>query len=143
MKRLSILSLLAASLLLITACDKIDENEYVVFAGASGTWYDSEATVPSVQRAFVEKYTGVRCVNCPNADIVLHDLGKKYGDQLIISAIHVPNKAPGEVARKRTCRRRLLQRGGYRAVERCVVSAVCGLAHDWHGVVWLNPPYSR
>lgn len=91
MKRLSILSLLAASLLLFTACDKIDENEYVVFAGASGTWYDSEATVPAVQRAFVEKYTGVRCVNCPNADIVLHDLGEKYGDQLIITAIHVPN----------------------------------------------------
>ena len=91
MKRLSILSLLAASLLLFTACDKIDENEYVVFAGASGTGYDSEATVPAVQRAFVEKYTGVRCVNCPNADIVLHDLGEKYGDQLIITAIHVPN----------------------------------------------------
>ena len=33
----------------------------------------------------------MRCVNCPNADIVLHDLGEKYGDQLIISAIHVPN----------------------------------------------------
>ena len=91
MKRFSILSLLAAALLVFTACDKIAEDEYVVFAGASGTWYDSEATVPAVQRAFVEKYTGVRCVNCPNADVVLHDLGEKYGDQLIIAAVHVPN----------------------------------------------------
>ena len=91
MKRFSILSLLAASLLLFSACDKIAEDEFVVFAGASGTWYDSEATIPTVRRAFVEKYTGVRCVNCPNADVVLHDLGEKYGDQLIIAAVHVPN----------------------------------------------------
>ena len=91
MKRFSILSLLAAALLVFTACDKIDEDEYVVFAGSSGTWYDSEATIPAVQRAFVEKYTGVRCVNCPNADGVLHALGEKYGEQLILAAVHVPN----------------------------------------------------
>ena len=91
MKRFSILSLLAATLLLFSACDKIAEDEFVVFAGASGTWYDSEATIPTVRRAFVEKYTGVRCVNCPNADVVLHDLGEKYGDQLIVAAVHVPN----------------------------------------------------
>ncbi len=91
MRRFSILSLLTATLLLFTACDKIAEDEFVVFAGASGTWYDSEADIPAVQRAFVEKYTGVRCVNCPNADVVLHELGEKYGDQLIVAAIHVPN----------------------------------------------------
>ena len=82
---------MAAALLVFTACDKIAEDEYVVFAGASGTWYDSEATIPAVQRAFVEKYTGVRCVNCPNADVVLHDLSEKYGDQLVVAAVHVPN----------------------------------------------------
>lgn len=91
MKRFSILSLLATALLVFSACDKIAEDEYVVFAGASGTWYDSEATIPAVQRAFVEKYTGVRCVNCPNADVVLHDLSEKYGDQLVVAAVHVPN----------------------------------------------------
>lgn len=91
MRRFSILSLLTAALLLFASCDKIAEDEYVVFAGASGTWYDSQANIPTEQRAFVEKYTGVRCVNCPNADIVLHDLGEKYGDQLIIAAVHVPN----------------------------------------------------
>lgn len=91
MKRFSILSLLAAALLCLSACDKIAEDEFVVFAGASGTWYDSQATIPTVRRAFVEKYTGVRCVNCPNADVVLHDLGEKYGDQLIVAAVHVPN----------------------------------------------------
>lgn len=78
-------------MLLFSACDKIAEDEYVVFAGASGTWYDSEADIPSAQRAFVEKYTGVRCVNCPNADVVLHALGEKYGEQLIVAAVHVPN----------------------------------------------------
>ena len=91
MKRFSILSILAAALLTFASCDKIAEDEFVVFAGASGTWYDSEATVPAVQRAFVEKYTGVRCVNCPNADVVLHAASDQYGDQLIIAAVHVPN----------------------------------------------------
>lgn len=91
MKRFSILSLLAAAMLMLAACDKIAEDEFVVFAGASGTWYDSEADIPSVQRAFVEKYTGVRCVNCPNADVVLHAASEKYGDQLILAAVHVPN----------------------------------------------------
>ncbi|MBQ6069410.1 MAG: Omp28-related outer membrane protein [Bacteroidales bacterium] len=92
MKHSSILSLFALSLLLsFASCDKIDEDKYVVFAGASGTWYDSEANISNVQRAFVEKYTGVRCVNCPNADVVLHAAAEKYGDQLVIAAVHVPN----------------------------------------------------
>ncbi|MBO4599241.1 MAG: Omp28-related outer membrane protein [Bacteroidales bacterium] len=91
MKRFSILSLLAAVMLMLTACDKIDEDKYVVFAGASGTWYDSDADVPAVQRVFIEKYTGVRCVNCPNADVVLHATSEKYGDKVVIAGVHVPN----------------------------------------------------
>ena len=86
------ISFLFASLLFIFAsCDKIDQDQYVVFSGASGTWYDSEMEIPATQRAFVEKYTGVRCPNCPKADEVLHATLEKYGEQLIVAAIHVPN----------------------------------------------------
>lgn len=73
------------------SCDKIAEDQYTLFAGAAGTWYDSDASIPTVQRAFVEKYTGVRCINCPKADEVLHSSVEKYGDQLIVAAVHVPN----------------------------------------------------
>lgn len=75
-------------LLCFVGCDKIEEDQYWVYAGANGTWYDTDEEVPVVQRAFVEKYTGVRCVNCPKADGVLHDALEKYGEQLVVVAVH-------------------------------------------------------
>ena len=86
-----IFSLLVAALFLFAACDKIDEDKYIVFSGAAGTWYDSEVEIPQVQRAFVEKYTGVRCQNCPKGDQVIHTAMEKYGDRLVVAAVHVPN----------------------------------------------------
>ncbi|MCQ2294950.1 MAG: Omp28-related outer membrane protein [Bacteroidales bacterium] len=91
MKKIKILSILAALALSFAACDKIDSDQYVVFSGAYGTWENSEATIPAIQRAFVEKYTGVRCVNCPKADEVLHASAEKYGESLVIAAVHAPN----------------------------------------------------
>lgn len=86
-----IFSLLAAALFLFAACDKIDEDKYIVFSGAAGTWYDSDIEIPQVQRAFIEKYTGVRCQNCPKGDQVIHTAIEKYGDALVVAAVHVPN----------------------------------------------------
>ncbi len=93
MKKIKIFSLLAAVALMFAACDKIEEEngKFIVFAGANGTWYDSEADIPNAQRAFIEKYTGVRCVNCPDADETIHAASDKYGDALIVAAIHANN----------------------------------------------------
>lgn len=89
MKRFLYFLVLSSSLLfLLVSCDKVEEEQYWVYAGANGTWYDTDEDVPAVQRAFVEKYTGVRCVNCPKADVVLHDALAKYGEQLVVVAIH-------------------------------------------------------
>ena len=90
MKRITFI-LSAIFLLSFASCDKIDSDKYVVFAGANGTWYDSEMEIPAVQRAFIEKYTGVRCVNCPTADEVLHAISKRYEDAVIVAAVHAPN----------------------------------------------------
>ena len=79
---------LIGSSLLLASCDKIEQDQYWVFAGANGTWYDTDETIPDTQNAFVEKYTGVRCVNCPKADEVLHAALGKYGDRLTVVAIH-------------------------------------------------------
>lgn len=93
MKKIRIFSLLAAVALLFAACDKIEEDngKFVIFAGANGTWYDSDADIPNVQRAFIEKYTGVRCVNCPDADEAIHRASEKYGDAIVVAAIHANN----------------------------------------------------
>ena len=87
MKRtlLTICSLIA---LAFVSCDKIDESEYLIFSGASGEWYSTDVDIPAVQCAFIEKYTGVRCKNCPTADEVLHAAADKYGDRVAIAAIH-------------------------------------------------------
>lgn len=90
MKRISFI-LSSLLLLSLASCDKIDSDKYIVFAGANGTWYDSEMEIPSAQRAFIEKYTGVRCVNCPMADEAIHATAGKYGDALVVAAIHAAN----------------------------------------------------
>ena len=95
MKHIASLLLFAAGLMAFTSCDKIDEDEYLTFAGASGTWYESTADIPHVQRAFVEKYTGVRCVNCPKADETIHAAAEKYGDSLVTVAVHARSNGFG------------------------------------------------
>lgn len=93
MKKLKLFALLATVALSFVACDKIEEEngKFVIFAGANGTWYDSDADIPNVQRVFIEKYTGVRCVNCPFADDAIHAASEKYGDALVVAAIHANN----------------------------------------------------
>lgn len=89
MKKSVILSAIVAALIGVTvSCDKIPENEYIIPAGASGEWHQSSVSIPTTQRAFVEKYTGVRCTNCPKADEVLHSAAEKYGDRLVVVAVH-------------------------------------------------------
>lgn len=74
----------------LTSCDKIDDNEYTIFAGEVGTWYDDNDIVEIIptQRVLVEKYTGVRCVNCPDADEIIHSALQRYGEKLIAVAVH-------------------------------------------------------
>ena len=91
MKTFKILSLFFAGLFLFASCDKIkpdQDGNYVVFGGATGTWYDSHLELPATQRAIVEKYTGVRCTNCPAADVVINTALNKYGESLLAVAIH-------------------------------------------------------
>ena len=91
MKTIKILSIFFAGLFLLASCDKIEADangNYVVFSGNTGTWYDSDIELPATQRAIVEKYTGVRCTNCPTADIVINTALGKYGESLMAIAVH-------------------------------------------------------
>ncbi|MDY5969253.1 MAG: Omp28 family outer membrane lipoprotein [Bacteroidales bacterium] len=93
MKRIiSIFNILSlAALFAFSSCDKIeadDNGNYITFAGATGEWTDGGTVSDHSQRVFLEKYTGVRCINCPTADAVIHDAMSKYGPKLIPVAIH-------------------------------------------------------
>lgn len=88
MKKILLFVFSFSFLLCFVGCDKIEEDQYWVYAGANGTWYDTDEEVPTVQNAFVEKYTGVKCKNCPTADEVLHAALEKYGDRLTVLAVH-------------------------------------------------------
>lgn len=64
-----IFSLLTLAVLALCAsCDKIDPNDYLVPGGATGEWQAGSGVADKTQRALIEKYTGVRCTNCPEGD---------------------------------------------------------------------------
>lgn len=85
---LRIITLTLLSVFFITSCDKIDTEEYVVFAGAIGEWSDGSGVTDHSQRAFLEKYTGERCVNCPQADSAITKALAQYNGSLVAVAVH-------------------------------------------------------
>lgn len=87
MKKNIILAALSA-LLMMASCDKISTDEYNIFSGASGQWFDGTPVADHTQRAFLEKYTGPRCPNCPTADESIRAALDNYGERLVVVAIH-------------------------------------------------------
>lgn len=84
----TVLSLLTLVALLFTACDKIEEDQYIIYSGASGEWVDGNGVSDHSQRALIEKYTGVRCLNCPTAEDAINAAVAQYGGKLLAVAIH-------------------------------------------------------
>lgn len=83
----NLLSLLALALL-AAGCDKIDPDEYIVYDGAVITWRQGSAIANPQQRAYVEKFTGPQCHNCPDADVTLDEAHSLYGDKLVLVSIN-------------------------------------------------------
>lgn len=92
MKRIKYLVLFAASLF-FASCDKLENDNFVTFLGATFTWEECDIEIPATQRAFLEKYTGVKCKNCPSADNVIHAAMVKYGDRLSVASVHCTSLA--------------------------------------------------
>ncbi len=82
--------LFAAAFLTLAACDTIDSDEYTVYDGAQVSWSAAPQALEAVQRAYVEKYTGPRCNNCPGADRTLDEAHHQYGDRLVVVSINHP-----------------------------------------------------
>ena len=71
----------------IWSCDKIAEEDYTVYDGASVMWMTAGNDVPAVQRVLVEKFTGPRCTNCPTADATLAAI---HDERVVLVSINHP-----------------------------------------------------
>lgn len=88
MKKL--LYILPIAALLFVGCDKIEMNDAGIYgteAGANSSWKDGNGVSDKAQRAFIEKYTGCKCVNCPAADELIHNLLEAKGGKAIAVAV--------------------------------------------------------
>lgn len=79
--------IIAVATMLFTACDTIPENEYCIFAGAVLNWEQGES-FEAEQNAYVEKYTGPKCPNCPSADVTLDGAHQQYGERLVLISVN-------------------------------------------------------
>ena len=65
------MALLAA----LSACDEVNDDERLIYVKPA-----------TVQRAvLIEDFTGQRCVNCPSATDVIHELEQQYGNEAVIA----------------------------------------------------------
>lgn len=82
------LSVLTWAALIFSSCDRIENDNRLIFSGAVGEWYDGTPVEDHTHRALLEKYTGVRCVNCPTADVEISNSLQHFGHSLIAVSIH-------------------------------------------------------
>ena len=76
-KIIKILLFFALIIVLLQACDKIEEPYEREINGGGGN-----------RKVLLEDYTGHTCVNCPGAAGTAHELKDEYKDQLVIIAVH-------------------------------------------------------
>lgn len=80
--------ILAAVLISIFACDKIDGPTRENIAVDTTCQFTEDNSVP-VKKVLVEDYTGHTCGSCPPAGIILNDLMRaNYGDKLVVITVH-------------------------------------------------------
>lgn len=79
MKKLFYLLAFAALMMAVTSCDKIDiNNTHKPYTPISGN-----------KTVLIKDFTGVRCVNCPGAAEVAHELQHSLGeDRVFIMSVH-------------------------------------------------------
>ena len=79
MKKLSIITAIAALMLIALGCDKIDiNNTHKPFEPMGGS-----------KTVLIKDFTGARCVNCPEAAEYAHELQHRLGeDRIFIMSVH-------------------------------------------------------
>lgn len=79
--------------LLAVACDKV-ENPIVIKNTVIGSKFieNNNDAIAGYRKALLEDYTGQTCPNCPTAaDLIKTQLIPRYGDSLVVIAVHQGN----------------------------------------------------
>jgi hypothetical protein len=80
--QISLFSLLLVLGSMLTACQVIPQGEQILESF-------TPADTSQIKRAsLLIEYSGWRCMNCPNAAAVAHDLQEQYGEQLVVVVMH-------------------------------------------------------
>ena len=89
MKKLFFPFLGLCATLFLTQCDKIEEpfKEIGERKVAADTPY-FETKTDFVQKYLLEDFTGHRCLNCPKAHDIMHEMQQQMGDTLVCMGIH-------------------------------------------------------
>ena len=95
-KHFSYLVLLAFSAFLISSCDIIEEP---VRQGGGNTGGGGGEVEEAVQRVLIEKFTGHRCNNCPNAEVTSTQIKNTFGDKIVVVSYHVLDNFAGPTSK--------------------------------------------
>ncbi len=88
-----ILLLTLMGILFFAACDKIEEplviiDEQYATDGFLDTLYVMDSVLVNEKHVLLEDFTGIKCVNCPEAALAAHALAADLNHKLIIYSVH-------------------------------------------------------
>ena len=72
----------ALAIVALSACQVIPENEQILES------FTPADTSQIKRTSLLIEYSGWRCMNCPNAAAVAHDLQEQYGEELVVVVMH-------------------------------------------------------
>ena len=72
----------ALAIVALSACQVIPENEQMLES------FTPADTSQIKRTSLLIEYSGWRCMNCPNAATVAHDLQEQYGEELVVVVMH-------------------------------------------------------
>lgn len=70
------------------SCETIDDDEKLVFPKGQTSETTPITVISSEQKVLLEDYTGWKCTNCPRAAAKATELISKYGERLVVMAVH-------------------------------------------------------
>ncbi|MFA6806849.1 MAG: Omp28-related outer membrane protein [Bacteroidales bacterium] len=81
-------SLLLIIPLLWISCDTIEDDEKLAYPKGQTSQMTPITVRSSEQKVLLEDYTGWKCTNCPRAAAKATELISKYGESLVVMAVH-------------------------------------------------------
>jgi len=97
MKKFTLLLIVVIVMIAISSCNKV-EGPYL----ETNNQIEADSVFPPLtnpyQKIFLEEFTGQTCINCPSGHKKAADLKTRFGDTLVLMAIHAGNFAEPTIA---------------------------------------------